>query len=132
MAFYFTDTYPTTLVTLNSHTLYDGAKQVTEMNQDRSLPAASPVEWDITDIDGESARFWCLNNDFIAVLLKGKASMTLFKSNFIGNEDTFLKPPNRLKGDPIILKPEDVCLVMHQLPGDNQLEWKLIENLRRV
>ena len=132
MTAYFTDTFPMTLAILNSHTLYDGQKMVEELNKNISLPAKTSITWDVTDIDSETAHLWCFSHDFVAVLLKGAQSMTDFKNNFLGNEDSFAKPPNRLKGDPIVLAPEDICLVMDRPEVNDKLQWKLINNIRRA
>ena len=131
MTAYFTDTVPVAHMPLDSHRLGVGSDEILEMNKDESLPSTHPLSWDATDIDWEAGNMYCMDKKPVYVLLKGKSSMDDFKEKFLGSEKTFENPPNRLTGDPIVLKPGDTCLIMSRCAElNNELQWKLIENLK--
>ena len=125
MAIYFTDTMPYGKVSLDTYPVTD-LKHLPDQGTAHTYHLN--IEWEVTNIDWGTARQWCIDNNFITVLLRGSLSMQDFKEYGIGNESVFKHAPNRQSGPPVILEPGDRCLVMYRIDGI--MRWQLIKNIK--
>ena len=126
MAIYFTDTMPYSTVHLD----YTVSELEDLLDQGTPYTHHLNIGWDITYIDEETAHQWCIDNNFITILLKGYNSIKDFKDHKIGNESVFEHAPNRQSGPPLTLSPGDHWLVMDRRGPKNIIRWKLINNVK--
>ena len=121
MARYLTDTFPTTLISLADNSKEDPTEVKTKKKV-KTLKAE--IDWMVRDFTIDYAIKWCKEGDFTTILLKGQQSIDNYKNNIKDNKDLEVSP-NRLSGNPIVLKSTDECLLMYE-DSIGVLRWEKI------